>query len=71
MKKESAEKIHKTVQGCIELLSVLMRDIKDETSKEEFDLLKTEMAQAMGRLIDIEEANVYRQYPELRPYELG
>ena len=71
MDKEVAENIQITTQGCIRELTMLMHISKLQTSEEEFSSLKSNIVQVMGRLIDIEEFNVYKEYPELRPYSLS
>ena len=70
MSKEDAENIQTVTQGCIRELGMLMQLSKSRMSENEFNEFKSNVAQAMGRLIDIEEFHVYKNHPELRPYKL-
>ena len=54
--------------GRIRELNTLLRIYQSTMDESEFKTLKSNVAQAMGRLIDVEEFSVYSEYPELRPY---
>lgn len=69
MKKEDAENIQTVTQGCIRELNMLLRIYEQVIDEAEFKILKSDIAQAMGRIIDIEEFSVYKDYPELRSYK--
>jgi hypothetical protein len=71
MKKQDAENIQTITQGCIRELNMLLRIYQPSMDETEFKTLKSNIAQAMGRLIDIEELSVYNEFPELRPYRLS
>ena len=71
MKKSEAEDIQTVTQGCIRELNMLLRVSRSTLDEDEFGTLKSNVAQAMAKLIDIEEFSVYNQYPELRPYDIS
>ena len=71
MTKKEAENIQTVTQSCIRELNMLLRNQQGNLSDEEFKLLKSTVAQAMGQLIHVEDCSVYKQFPELRPYEIG
>ena len=70
MNRQDAENIQAVIQGCIKELNVLLKASQHSIDKSEFKTLKSNVAQAMGMLIDVEEFSVYNEYPELRPFQL-
>ena len=70
MNKQDAENIQTVTQGCIGELNMLLKASQSSIDESEFKTLKSNIAQAMGMLIDVEEFSVYNEYPELRPYKL-
>lgn len=71
MKKQDAENIQTVIQGCIRELNMLLRICQPSMDESDFNTLKSNVAQAMGSLINIEELSVYNEHPELRPYKLS
>ncbi|MBU1306648.1 MAG: hypothetical protein KKF33_14165 [Alphaproteobacteria bacterium] len=71
MDKKSAEIIFNASQECISILGKLLRDIKENTSEEEFLEVKLCVAQSMGGLVDICEQFVYKDHESMRPYTLA
>lgn len=68
MKIETAKKIQSSTQGCIVELNKMLLSARYELDSEEFENLRSFVAEAIGGLVNLEHGCIYKEHPSLVPY---
>ena len=68
--KDEAKKIYVQSMKCIATLNESLKILKETINEDDFNEIRILYAENMGRLVDVCEIYVYKDFPDLRPYEI-